>query len=177
MSRVVQSRYVNSVAYPVQYAPAEPNIYCPVCRVDYPQSQTNNHILKHTMQNVKYVDQKEEDVGASTQYSRNTFNYPMIEPLEFNTSEMVQVNRRNILKFEKQEKNKRPQRVIEMVDRETQTNNRPVLQYWNQESDLYNCFDSVFNGGGFRKNDLVKNNHILASKRPLNEWEQERLRK
>jgi hypothetical protein len=64
-----------------------------------------------------------------------------------------------------------------MVDQETQTLNRPVLQYWTEETDLYNCFDSVFNGGGFRSQDVTSHNNILASKRHLNEWEQERLRK
>jgi len=91
---------------------------------------------------------------------------------------MTQVpRRRNILKLERKEMNRREPKVIPMVDQETQTLNRPVLQYWNQETDMYNCFDHLFNGGGFRKEDVVGNNHLLASKRPLNEWEQERVRK
>ena len=81
---------------------------------------------------------------------------------------MKQVTRRNILQFSRQEKNKKPPKVIQMVDKETQTWNKPALQYWQQETDLYNCFDSVFNGQGFRKDDVVKNNHLLASKRNLN---------
>lgn len=64
-----------------------------------------------------------------------------------------------------------------MVDKEVQTMNKPLLQYRTEETDLYNCFDSVFNGGGFQYKDVVHNNAILASKRHLNEWEAERVRK
>ena len=77
-------------------------IYCPVCRVEYPQSQTDNHILKHTIRDVKFVEKKEEEMPVSTQHSKNSFIYPMIEPLEFSTGEMSQVKRRNIVKFERQ---------------------------------------------------------------------------
>ena len=80
MSRIIQSRYTGSVAAPIVYAP-EPMIYCPVCRVEYPQSQTDNHILKHTIQNVRFAEKKEEEVVVSTQYSKDSYIYPMVEPL------------------------------------------------------------------------------------------------
>ena len=60
MSRIVQSqRFYGSVPAPIQYAPIpEAVVWCPVCRVEYPQSQTDNHILKHTMRTVVYADRK-----------------------------------------------------------------------------------------------------------------------
>jgi hypothetical protein len=53
MSRVFNQSYRVPVSYPVTVTAQEPHIYCPVCRVDYPQSQTDNHILRHTMHNPK----------------------------------------------------------------------------------------------------------------------------
>lgn len=48
-----------SVPAPIYYAPPpEASVYCPVCKVEYPQSQTDSHILKHTMRNVVYADRK-----------------------------------------------------------------------------------------------------------------------
>ena len=55
MSRIVRSTYSGTVAAPVRYMAPEPNVYCPVCRMEYPQSQTDNHILRHTIQNVKFA--------------------------------------------------------------------------------------------------------------------------
>lgn len=57
-----------------------------------------------------------------------------------------------------------------MVDKEVQTLNRPLLQYRSEETDIYNCFDSAFNGGHVTYQDVVSSNAGLASKRPLNEW-------
>ena len=86
VSRVVYSQYRGTAPVYSGYAPPEPMIYCPVCRVEYPQSQTDNHILKHTIQNVRFAEKKEEEVVVSTQHSKNSFIYPMVEPLEFSTS-------------------------------------------------------------------------------------------
>jgi hypothetical protein len=112
MARMYHSNYSNLIPVSTHYAPQEPNIYCPVCRIEYPQSQTDSHIMRHTIQNVKFAEKREDDHAVSTQYSKNSFTYPLIEPLEFSTSELTPVNRRNILKFERQEKNKRVPRVI-----------------------------------------------------------------
>lgn len=64
-----------------------------------------------------------------------------------------------------------------MVDAETQTINRPLLQEQNEERDLYNCFDNFFNGDSLRYDDVIGKNVGLASKRHLTEWEQARLNK
>ena len=58
MSRIVQSNYNGSVFYGTRTVVPEPHVYCPVCRIDYPQSQTDAHILRHTIQNLKYEDKK-----------------------------------------------------------------------------------------------------------------------
>ena len=79
---MVYSSYQPTPRY--SYIP-EPMIYCPVCKVEYPQSQTDSHILKHTIQNVKFADRKEEEVAVSTQYSKDNFTYPLVEPLEFSS--------------------------------------------------------------------------------------------
>jgi len=55
-----------------------------------------------------------------------------------------------------------------MVDQETQTLNRPLLQYRSEETDFYNCFDSVFNGGHLSYDDVVRRNSGIASKKHLN---------
>jgi len=68
------------------------------------------------MQTSKLNYKKEEEVAVSTQHSKNTFIYPMIEPLEFSTSELLQVNKRDTFKIDKKEKNKKAPRVIQMVD-------------------------------------------------------------
>jgi hypothetical protein len=64
-----------------------------------------------------------------------------------------------------------------MVDRETQTINRPLLQECSEERDLYNCFDNFFNGESFKYDDVMGKNVGLASKRNLTEWEEARLNK
>ena len=71
----------------------------------------------------------------------------MVEPLEFDTSRFKSIASRSTFSIEKQEKNKREAKLIEMVDQSTQTVNRPLLQERNDERDLYNCFDNFFNGG------------------------------
>jgi len=61
MARIIQPQYrmYGSVPAPIYYAPPpEASVYCPVCKVEYPQSQTDSHILKHTMRNVVYADRK-----------------------------------------------------------------------------------------------------------------------
>ena len=58
MSRIVQSqsRFYGSVPTPIYYAPPpETTVWCPVCKVEYPQSQTEAHILKHTMRNIVFA--------------------------------------------------------------------------------------------------------------------------
>lgn len=72
----------------------------------------------------------------------------MVEPLEFDTSMFKFIPSRSTFSIEKQEKNKKEIRLIEMVDQSTQTVNRPLLQERHDERDLYNCFDNFFNGGG-----------------------------
>lgn len=79
------------------------------------------------------------------------------------------------MKIDKAEINKKPSRIIEMVDRETQTINRPLLQEQSEERDLYNCFDNFFNGGSMGYDDIIGKNVGLASKRQLTEWEEARL--
>lgn len=81
MSRIVRSSHYGSVPIPVVYAPPEPHIYCPVCHIEYPQSQTDSHIMRHTIQSVRFASKKEEQVSVSTQPSKHTFIYPMVEPL------------------------------------------------------------------------------------------------
>jgi hypothetical protein len=73
--------------------------------------------------------------------------------------------------------NRKPQEKVLTADAETQTLNRPLLQEASEETDLYNCLDSVFNSGSFSKADLFDRNAGLASKRPLNEWERANFRK
>jgi hypothetical protein len=78
MSRIVPS---NSRFIVPQYLPIivkEQYIYCPVCHVEYPQSQTDNHIRQHIIQHPKATYKREEEVAISTQHSKNTFIYPMV---------------------------------------------------------------------------------------------------
>ena len=53
MSRITQVSYRGPVSHPVAITVQEPSIYCPVCHIDYPQSQIDNHILRHTIQTSK----------------------------------------------------------------------------------------------------------------------------
>lgn len=139
--------------------------------MECPQSQTDSHILKHTIQNVRFSSKKEEQISVSTQPSKQAFVYPMVEPLEFHTNDFSRVSSgKNQVNFRREEKNKKVSKVISMVDKETQTSTKPLLQYRSEETDLYNCFDSVFNGKGFQKKDIVDRNVGLASKRQLNDW-------
>jgi hypothetical protein len=58
MARMVQSqpRFYGNAPGPVYYTPPpEASVWCPVCKVEYPQSQTDAHILKHTMRNIVYA--------------------------------------------------------------------------------------------------------------------------
>lgn len=128
MSRVVRSSHYGTVPVPLNYA-QEPSIYCPVCHMDYPQSQTDSHIMRHTIQNVRFSSKKEEQVSVSTQPSKLTFAYPMVEPLEFNTNDLSRVSGKDRVNFRREEKNKKVSKVISMVDKETQTSSKPLLQY------------------------------------------------
>jgi hypothetical protein len=85
--------------------------------MEYPQSQTDSHILKHTIQSVRFSSKKEEQVSVSTQPSRQTFTYPMVEPLEFHTSDLSRVSGKDRFNFTKEEKNKKVQKVVTMVDK------------------------------------------------------------
>lgn len=71
-----------------------------MCHVEYPQSQTETHILKHTIQPSKIAVKKEEEPPVSTNRSKNMFIYPMIEPLEFSTTDLIQVSRRDTFKLD-----------------------------------------------------------------------------
>ena len=82
------------------------------------------------------------------------------------------------MRFERQEKNRREPKIRDVRDQETQCCfDRPPLQTYAHETDFYNCFDSVFNGDGFKYDNVVTNNHILASKRHHIEWETRNVRK
>jgi len=81
MSRIVQSNSRFIIPQPVPIMVQEQYIYCPARHVEYPQSQTDNHIRRHAISNSKAIYKREEEVAVSTQHSKNTFMYPMVEPL------------------------------------------------------------------------------------------------
>lgn len=58
MSRVVRSGQYGSVVMPYNVYPTETFVYCPVCKADYPQSQTESHIMRHTIQKVVFSSKK-----------------------------------------------------------------------------------------------------------------------
>lgn len=48
---------------------------------------------------------------------------------------------------------------------------KPPLQVRSHNTDVYNCFDNIFNSkNSFSVNDLTKSNSILAKKRQLDDW-------
>jgi len=49
--------------------------------------------------------------------SSSSVAYPMIEPLEFDTSRFKSTANRSTFSIEKQEKNKKEAKIIEMIDR------------------------------------------------------------
>ena len=55
-----------------------------------------------------------------------------------------------------------------MVDAQVQTMEKPPLQLYSEETDLYNCFDGIFNGKNLSYKEVVQQNVGLASKRHLN---------
>lgn len=170
MSRLVRSNYSTRIQPTTHYQPTETIIYCPVCNMDYPQSQTDNHILRHTIQNVVFASSAkkeeapfspptEEEEPIYIQHPKSNYKSTSSKPLDATKDlTLTQINKKIFLNYSKHEKNKKDAKVVTMKDMSTQTSNKPLLQYKSEETDIYNCFDSVFNGGGFKSSDVGKNN-------------------
>lgn len=145
-------------------------VYCPVCNYDYLNSQAYEHLQKHQLTESYYFN-NDKDLATTMVSSRPTPSrtmYPLVEPLEFYTTELYDAKHRDTFIVEKEENNKQDQKVVEVKTVTTQTPSRN-MQIRNNESDLYNCFDNLFSSQPFSASrDLVSNNVGLASKKNLN---------
>ena len=90
-------------------------VHCPVCQISYSSEQTEAHLLRHQLSRVGEEKKAAEELTSVS--SSSSVAYPMVEPLEFDTSMFKSAASRSTFSIEKQERNKKETKVIEMVDR------------------------------------------------------------